>query len=151
MDTSQCELDAKLMKELGANTIRVYHVNPTADHDGCMKAFADNGIYLLVDLDDFPTDIDPVRYLLCSRTLFTLANNLLGGSCLDLLPVRGVCCQLRRLRQLHQHPRRLRRQRGHRPRKPIRSRPIHQGRNPRHEGLSRLQGNAQDPSRLLRR
>ena len=60
MDTAQCELDAKLMKELGANTIRVYHVRPDADHDGCMKAFADNGIYLLVDLDDFPTDIDPV-------------------------------------------------------------------------------------------
>lgn len=61
MDTEQCKLDAALMKKLGANTIRVYHVNPTADHDGCMKAFADNGIYLLVDLDDFPTDIDPVR------------------------------------------------------------------------------------------
>jgi len=48
------------MKTLGANTIRVYHVNPKADHDGCMAAFANAGIYLLVDLDDFPTDIDPV-------------------------------------------------------------------------------------------
>lgn len=60
MDTAQCTLDAKLMKTLGANTIRVYHVDPKADHDGCMAAFADAGIYLLVDLDDFPTDIDPV-------------------------------------------------------------------------------------------
>ena len=39
------------MKDLGANTIRVYHVDPLADHSGCMSAFADAGIYLFVDLD----------------------------------------------------------------------------------------------------
>ncbi|OBT80338.1 hypothetical protein VF21_00832 [Pseudogymnoascus sp. 05NY08] len=61
MDTEQCTLDAKAMKTLGANTIRVYHVDPTADHDGCMSAFADNGIYILVDLDDFATGIDPLK------------------------------------------------------------------------------------------
>ncbi|KFY46192.1 hypothetical protein V494_00565 [Pseudogymnoascus sp. VKM F-4513 (FW-928)] len=61
MDTEQCTLDAKAMKSLGANTIRVYHVDPKADHDGCMAAFADNGIYILVDLDDFATDIDPLK------------------------------------------------------------------------------------------
>lgn len=49
------------MSELGANTIRVYHVDPTADHDGCMKAFADAGIYVLADLDTFDTYILPVR------------------------------------------------------------------------------------------
>lgn len=47
------------MKELGANAIRVYHVDPTADHDGCMSAFADAGIYLFVDLDTFDTMILP--------------------------------------------------------------------------------------------
>lgn len=67
MDTEQCTRDAALMKTLGANTIRVYHVNPDADHDGCMSAFAEAGIYLLVDLDDFPTDIDPVRSYLLIR------------------------------------------------------------------------------------
>ncbi|OAX80646.1 hypothetical protein ACJ72_05017 [Emergomyces africanus] len=46
------------MKELGANAIRVYHVDPKGDHEGCMKAFADAGIYLFVDLDDFPTQIE---------------------------------------------------------------------------------------------
>ncbi len=51
VDTDQCALDAKLMADLGANTIRVYHVDPTANHDGCMKAFADVGIYLFLDLD----------------------------------------------------------------------------------------------------
>jgi len=45
------------MKTLGANSIRVYHVDPNADHDGCMSAFSDAGIYAWVDLDTFPTYI----------------------------------------------------------------------------------------------
>jgi len=47
------------MKTLGANTIRVYHVDPTADHDACMSTFSDAGIYLFVDLDTFTTQIEP--------------------------------------------------------------------------------------------
>lgn len=47
------------MKTLGANTIRVYHVDPSADHDGCMQTFADAGIYAFIDLDDYPTYIMP--------------------------------------------------------------------------------------------
>lgn len=58
-DTAQCKRDAALMKTLGTNSIRVYHVNPDADHDGCMSAFADAGIYLWVDLDTFDTYIIP--------------------------------------------------------------------------------------------
>ena len=58
VDTTQCTLDAKLMADLGANTIRVYHVDPTANHDGCMKAFADVGIYLFLDLDTDTTAFD---------------------------------------------------------------------------------------------
>jgi hypothetical protein len=60
IDTEQCKLDSALMKKLGANTIRVYHVDPSADHKGCMDTFADAGIYLFVDLDDFPTQIEQV-------------------------------------------------------------------------------------------
>lgn len=60
VDTAQCKLDAALMKELGANTVRVYHVDPTADHDGCMSALEDNGIYLFVDLETFNSSIDQV-------------------------------------------------------------------------------------------
>lgn len=48
------------MAELGTNAIRVYHVDPKANHDGCMKAFADAGIYLFVDLDTFDTAISQV-------------------------------------------------------------------------------------------
>jgi hypothetical protein len=58
VDTNQCQLDAKLMQELGANSIRVYHVDPSASHDGCMEAFANAGIYLWLDLDTFYTQID---------------------------------------------------------------------------------------------
>lgn len=48
------------MKELGANTIRVYHVDPSADHSGCMSAFSDAGIYTMIDMDTFDTYILPV-------------------------------------------------------------------------------------------
>lgn len=48
------------MSELGANAIRVYHVDASADHKGCMSAFADAGIYLFVDLDTFNTQIEQV-------------------------------------------------------------------------------------------
>jgi hypothetical protein len=55
--TSQCSLDAALMKTIGTNSIRIYHVDPNGSHDGCMKAFADAGIYIWVDLDTFDTQI----------------------------------------------------------------------------------------------
>lgn len=48
------------MRDLGINAIRVYHVDSTANHDGCMNAFAEAGIYLLIDLDTFDTYITPV-------------------------------------------------------------------------------------------
>jgi hypothetical protein len=60
IDGDQCSRDAALMKELGVNTLRVYHVDPDASHDGCMKAFDDAGIYLTIDLDTFETYILPV-------------------------------------------------------------------------------------------
>ncbi|KAL7624059.1 hypothetical protein AAE478_005616 [Parahypoxylon ruwenzoriense] len=59
IDTEQCTRDASLMKELGANTIRVYHVDADADHHGCMAAFANAGIYTLIDMDTFDTYILP--------------------------------------------------------------------------------------------
>jgi hypothetical protein len=68
VDKTQCTLDATLMKELGANAIRVYHVDPTSNHDDCMSVFADNGIYLFVDLDTFNTQIEPVRFLLSTTS-----------------------------------------------------------------------------------
>lgn len=45
------------MRKLGANAIRVYHVDQ-GDHSGCMTAFANAGIYLFVDLDTFSSQIE---------------------------------------------------------------------------------------------
>ncbi|KAF3919163.1 hypothetical protein ABW21_db0209365 [Orbilia brochopaga] len=58
LDKEQCQMDAKLMKELGANAIRVYHVDPKGDHADCMKVFEDIGVYAFIDLDDFATYIE---------------------------------------------------------------------------------------------
>ncbi|KAH7383771.1 Glucanosyltransferase-domain-containing protein [Pyrenochaeta sp. MPI-SDFR-AT-0127] len=58
IDATQCGLDAALMKTIGTNSIRVYHVDPEADHTSCMKAFADAGIYIWLDLDTFNTQIE---------------------------------------------------------------------------------------------
>lgn len=58
IDNTQCKLDAALMQKLGANTIRVYHVDGSQNHTDCMSTFADAGIYLFVDLDTFTTQIE---------------------------------------------------------------------------------------------
>lgn len=49
------------MQTLGVNTIRVYHVDPDGDHDGCMAVFANASIYAMIDMDTFTTYILPVR------------------------------------------------------------------------------------------
>lgn len=38
-------------KALGINTIRVYTVDNTADHDACMSTLSDAGIYLALDVN----------------------------------------------------------------------------------------------------
>jgi 1,3-beta-glucanosyltransferase GAS1 len=53
------------MKTLGANAIRVYHVDASSDHSACMNAFAAAGIYAFIDLDTFDTQINQVRSLRC--------------------------------------------------------------------------------------
>ena len=78
LDESQCKLDASSMQKLGANTIRVYHVDPTGDHSGCMSAFASAGIYLFVDLDTFDTQINQVWTLKPSSNVATNADMSLG-------------------------------------------------------------------------
>ncbi|KAI8376025.1 Glucanosyltransferase-domain-containing protein [Radiomyces spectabilis] len=49
-DAAACQRDAPLMKQLGLNVVRVYEVDPRKNHDACMKAFADAGLYLLLDI-----------------------------------------------------------------------------------------------------
>lgn len=49
-DPHICLRDLPYLVELGINTIRVYHIDPSSSHDTCMKAFSDAGIYVLIDL-----------------------------------------------------------------------------------------------------
>ena len=70
VDPEQCGLDAKLMKDLGANSIRVYHVDATKDHTPCMTIFADAGIYLWVDLDSFTTYVKLVSTTKCLVSVY---------------------------------------------------------------------------------
>jgi len=50
-DTTICKRDIPLFKELGINAIRVYTIDNSKNHDECMKALADAGIYLILDVN----------------------------------------------------------------------------------------------------
>ncbi|KAF9535746.1 glycoside hydrolase family 72 protein [Crepidotus variabilis] len=45
-----CKRDVSFLKDLGINTIRVYSVNSSLNHDDCMSTFSQAGIYTLIDL-----------------------------------------------------------------------------------------------------
>ncbi|KAF3090393.1 hypothetical protein TWF102_009351 [Orbilia oligospora] len=84
LDKKQCQLDADLMKQLGANAIRVYHVDPDGNHDDCMKIFEDIGVYAFIDLDTFHTYIEqdgPPHWNETQLTEYTkVLDNLAGYS-----------------------------------------------------------------------
>ncbi|KAJ9661179.1 1,3-beta-glucanosyltransferase [Neophaeococcomyces mojaviensis] len=50
-DTAGCKRDLQYFQQLGLNAIRVYTVDNTANHDECMNALADAGIYLILDVN----------------------------------------------------------------------------------------------------
>ncbi|TVY25275.1 1,3-beta-glucanosyltransferase [Lachnellula hyalina] len=50
-DEATCTRDIAEFKKLGLNAVRVYTVDNTADHDTCMKALDDAGIYLVLDVN----------------------------------------------------------------------------------------------------
>ncbi|KAF7549909.1 hypothetical protein G7046_g8185 [Stylonectria norvegica] len=51
-DTTVCKRDIAKFKDLGVNTVRVYAVDNKADHDVCMQALNDAGIYLVLDVNN---------------------------------------------------------------------------------------------------
>ncbi|KAJ5724503.1 hypothetical protein N7493_006231 [Penicillium malachiteum] len=50
-DADGCKRDIQKFKDLGLNTVRVYSVDNSQDHDECMNALADAGIYLVLDVN----------------------------------------------------------------------------------------------------
>lgn len=46
-----CRRDVAKFRELGINTVRVYTVDNTANHDACMALLAEAGIYLALDVN----------------------------------------------------------------------------------------------------
>ncbi|PGH09717.1 hypothetical protein GX51_00397 [Blastomyces parvus] len=50
-DPDVCLRDAALLQRLGANTIRIYNLNPKSNHDLCASIFNAAGIYLILDVN----------------------------------------------------------------------------------------------------
>lgn len=50
-DADNCQRDIKQFQALGLNTIRIYTVDNTANHDQCMQMLSDAGIYLALDVN----------------------------------------------------------------------------------------------------
>ena len=51
-DETTCTRDIRYFQQLGINTVRVYTVDNQANHDACMKALDDAGIYLVLDVNN---------------------------------------------------------------------------------------------------
>lgn len=51
-DPAACKRDVEYMVKSNTNALRVYAVDPTKNHDECMKTFADAGIYIIADLSE---------------------------------------------------------------------------------------------------
>ncbi|KAI0477336.1 Glucanosyltransferase-domain-containing protein [Xylariaceae sp. FL0804] len=56
--SSSCQRDIPLMKEIYTNVIRVYSIDPTANHDDCMSQLASADIYVIADLASPQESID---------------------------------------------------------------------------------------------
>ncbi|PLN86099.1 Glucanosyltransferase-domain-containing protein [Aspergillus taichungensis] len=57
-DPEGCKRDIPLLKELKTNTIRVYQIDPKADHKECMEMLDEAGIYVVADLSEPATSIN---------------------------------------------------------------------------------------------
>ncbi|KAK9454504.1 Glucanosyltransferase-domain-containing protein [Dipodascopsis uninucleata] len=50
-DADVCARDIYLLQQLSINTLRIYSIDPTLNHDECMTLLASAGIYLVLDVN----------------------------------------------------------------------------------------------------
>lgn len=72
-DKQVCQRDVAKFKDLGINTVRVYSVDPTKNHDDCMKLFEENDIHLILDVNNPKNSINRAAAQ-CSYNSFYLKN-----------------------------------------------------------------------------
>ncbi|KAK4178946.1 Glucanosyltransferase-domain-containing protein [Triangularia setosa] len=56
LDTAQCKIDAEHIKNVGGNAVYIYSIDvgKLGQHHGCMEEFDKNGIYVWLQLGQFP-------------------------------------------------------------------------------------------------
>ena len=50
IDSAACARDVPFLKQLTVNTVRIYSVNSSLNHDDCMNALSQAGIYTMLAL-----------------------------------------------------------------------------------------------------
>jgi hypothetical protein len=128
--------DVANFKDLGINTIRIYTVDNSINHDEAMKLLDDNGIYLALDVNSpkFSLNRESLDSLHASyndvylQSVFATIDAFAGYSMMMLSPV-SIPPPLTPLPS-RQPPPVLLRQRGHQRPQQHQRRPIHQGRDP---------------------
>lgn len=56
-DGDLCRRDIPILKQIYTNVLRVYAIDPTANHDDCMEQLADADIYIVADMAEPGTSI----------------------------------------------------------------------------------------------
>ncbi|KAG5417866.1 gel1 [Candida metapsilosis] len=88
-DEDICGRDIPYFQQLGVNTVRVYSVDNTQNHDACMNKLAEAGIYVVLDVNtphSSITRVDPkcsynsdyLQEVFASAQAFAQYNNTLG-------------------------------------------------------------------------